>query len=450
MAFGRGGYRGRGRGRGQGDQGGGRGGGQGGNYHGSQSNGHQSGGNTMEIVVKGWTSSPKPHDQQLSGVLGWLKSRSGCQILQDRVVKHHILFVKIYEKDKNRFFQLNNQNHQGSNITVEETRNNNTAPPSAPRDDRNTNNYNNHHTNNTGFGAQNHSNDSFPLDVEEQIATVIRSRYIENDKHLNLQKLPEDASITAIPQITTETDGAKVWAAIFSVCKSKVWPNNHQRNLSVHLITLSDNKINNVSLIESLPRFFPRVIGLDLSNNGLQNLNDLIDLKDKLRELNHIVLHNNPVCYLPETTQTLRQWFPKLKQINSTPVENIVGAIPPQVPAPGIGIGTGVGTGIGQTPFRPDPQYANVQAYQAVVDINRPYHPEVPKDSYFAVMTPDKAPDVFQREVDGLKFSIATKLNMAATEECLKANHWNYDAAIINFNELHAKGAIPMDKYLRF
>ncbi|ETI26326.1 hypothetical protein G647_03103 [Cladophialophora carrionii CBS 160.54] len=439
MAFGKGGYR------GGGQHGGGRGRG------GGRGEGHHSGNSTIELVVKGWTSSTIPARDQKSAVLGFLKSKSGCQIISDRVVKVHILFIEIWERDKNRFYQLDGSTWSGTTIKIEESRqrtdNANKFPPSGPRADGNSH-YKQH--NNSGFGSQiNGKNDDlFAVEVADKIAAVIRSCYTETDKHLNFTNLANHSGIQQIPDIQNATDGAKVWEAIFTICKTNVWPSNHQRNISVHLISLRQNEITNVTVIEALSRFFPRIQGLDLGDNKLENMNSLIAFSDKFRELQHIIIDGNPVCYLPDTVPTLRQWYPKLKQVNNTPVETIQDAIPFPVGQPAPVLGIGIGVGVGQTPFRPDDRYKDTPAAQIPVDPTRPWHPEIPVDSLFAVKTPDKPQDVWEREVLGLRFSIQTKLNMASTEECLKANHWDYDKALANFSEINSKNQIPRDRFL--
>ncbi|KAJ9605826.1 nuclear mRNA export, poly(A)+RNA binding protein [Cladophialophora chaetospira] len=80
--------------------------------------------------------------------------------------------------------------------------------------------------------------------------------------------------------------------------------------------------------------------------------------------------------------------------------------------------------------------------------ITRPSHPEVLVSSNFALAAPEKPSWLLDREIMGLKFSLATRLTLRATHECLEANGWSYTHAMSDFEQLHKRGAIPAEKYL--
>ena len=75
-------------------------------------------------------------------------------------------------------------------------------------------------------------------------------------------------------------------------------------------------------------------------------------------------------------------------------------------------------------------------------------HPEVRLFSTFGIHAPDKPSWLLEREVMGLKLSLATKLTLRATHECLEANGWSYSHAMSDFEQLHKRGTIPAEKFL--
>ncbi|KAH0842128.1 hypothetical protein AYO21_00242 [Fonsecaea monophora] len=444
---------------------------------GDPSQGNQSAA-TRDLAIKGWTNSKlaSTPDQGVASLLVFLRKKSGDrQILSNKVVGRasNVLIITVYENDKDRFYHLNNFQWAGSTLTVEDSRSptnninrfqqnqahdrsqnhhpssqpsqpsrsafgqNGSTPhgrynqlPSGPRGGGNT--HYNQPRNNTRFGAQDNSNKNDPLtnEVENTMISVLRRRYDPSLKLLSLNALGADEELLQIPGILG-SDPAKVFEAIFTICKTKIFETPSKRDESVHSITLSDNGLDTVEQIMSLSRTFPRLRNLDLGNNKLASMDSLKYWKNQFRDLEHLILQGNPVNDLPDTLPTLRQWYPKLQLFNNLPVGNNQPIAP----------------NVQQPPFQANPPLP-LPAQAVPVVAGRLPHPEIPADSLFGVPQADKPAEILEREKMGLQFSFETKLRLAAVEECLTANNWDYALAMKNFLELKAQGAIPAEKFI--
>ncbi|KIW22877.1 uncharacterized protein PV07_11127 [Cladophialophora immunda] len=438
---------------------------------GDPSQGNQSAA-TRDLAIKGWTNSKlaSTPDQGVASLLVFLRKKSGDrQILSNKVVGRasNVLIITVYENDKDRFYHLNNFQWAGSTLTVEDSRSplgninrfqqnqahdrsQNHLPPSQPSQparstfgQNGTTPHGRHHQppsgprgggnapynqprNNPRFGAQDiNKNDPLTNEVENTMISVLRRRYDPSLKLLSLNALGADDELLQIPGILG-SDPAKVFEAIFTLCKTKIFETPSKRDESVHSITLSDNGFESVEQIMSLSRTFPRLRNLDLGHNKLASMDSLKFWKNQFRDLEHLILQGNPVNDLPDTLSTLRQWYPKLKLFNNLPV----------------GDNQPTASSVQQAPFQGNPQQP------VPAPAGRLPHPEIPADSLFGVPQADKPAEILEREKMGLQFSFETKLRLAAVEECLAANNWNYALAMKNFMELKAQGAIPAEKFI--
>ncbi|KIX99044.1 uncharacterized protein Z520_05505 [Fonsecaea multimorphosa CBS 102226] len=422
---------------------------------------------TRDLAIKGWTNSKlaSTPDQGVASLLVFLRKKSGDrQILSNKVVgrANNVLIITVYENDKDRFYHLNNFQWAGSTLIVEDSKpppnsinrfqqnqahdrsqnhlpsaqqsqpprstfgQNGTTPhgrhqpPSGPRGGGNA--HYNQPRNNPRFGAQdNNRNDPLTNEVENTMISVLRKRYDPSLKLLSLNALGADEELLQIPGILG-SDPAKVFEAIFTICKTKIFETPSKRDESVQSITLSNNGFESVEQIMSLSRTFPRLRNLDLGHNKFASMDSLKFWKNQFRDLEHLILQGNPVNDLPETLSTLRQWYPNLKLFNNLPVADNQSTAPnaqPPVPAQAVPVAAG-----------------------------RLPHPEIPADSLFGVPQADKPAEILEREKMGLQFSFETKLRLAAVEECLAANNWDYALAMKNFMDLKAQGAIPAEKFI--
>jgi len=110
---------------------------------------------------------------------------------------------------------------------------------------------------------------------------------------------------------------------------------------------------------------------------------------------------------------------------------------------------TAQGSSIGYASFVPAPADQLVPQVVIPVAPDRPPHPEIPADSFFAIQTPDKPLEIFQKEEMGLRFSLESSLTIARTEEILKVNGWDYDRAMAQFLDFRARNLIPRTEFFR-
>ena len=358
--------------------------------------------------------------------------------------RQNVLLIWVDERDKDKLLRLNNSKWAGVTLVVEiSTR----APPNSLGNVGGFGQENNQQTlhsnpSNNQFGPR---NNIFPADLQDNIVAAIRQSYDEPNKWLKLNEVVKFDAITNFPGIAS-IHPKDIWDEIFNLCKTKVWPNNHQRNISVHRISLRQNAIATADWIHSLARVFPRLHDLDLGENELQDFQALQAIQYEFGYLEHLILDENPVNASPLLLSTLQQWYPKLKKINNIPIDGSGPMVQNAQVAPVLGTATAMG--IGQTPFRPNPQLANAAGTIISVAPGRPPHPEIPADSLFAVETADKPKELLDIEQRGLRVSLATRLNMATTEELLKVHNWDEEKALQEFRQKHASGLIPADRYL--
>ena len=449
MAFGRGGNQGGNQG---GYQGGGRGRGRGRGQGGGHV-GHQNHNGLAGLAVKQWTNSKIHPDQALNQLLAWLsKTAGGAKIETHELVgqRQNVLLIWVAENDKDNFLRLNNRNWAGVKLTIETSTRPppNTANGGQSNTQYNNQNYSDHNTRN---GPR---NPLFSPVVEANVIAAIRGFYDEQNKHLNLTKFVEHELFQNLPEIAGKGPN-EIWNEIFTLCKTKIWPDNHQRNISVPSITLKQNSITSAGEIQTLARIFPRIRNLDLSENMIQDLSALEAFQFEFRSLEHIILDGNPVNNRPDLLSMMRQWYPRLKNFNNNPVDGSVPMIqntsnmtaPSPVPGAGTAMGMGMGAGLGQATFPVDTNQLVINQPTIPVAPHRHFHPEIPLDSLFAMETPGKSAILLAAEQLGLQVSLKTRLNMAATEELLKVTNFNYDEAILEFERVKALGQLTPDKF---
>jgi hypothetical protein len=454
---------------------------------GNRQNGPDSSSSSLQLAVKGWTSSKlsTSKDQGVEALVGFLAKKASRPILSHTRAGRTVLLITVNTQDQDRFFHLNGFTFAGATLVIEEGRSQNPRSQNQhpnsnesrypqpqnqnfshnnPRGQQQANfNQGNQHHNIRGQAQghsvpqgprgrfqenSNHHNhksaDPTTSELENLIINIIRERYHAGDKHLILNALVAD------PQITTSglssQDPAKVWRAIFTMCEKSMWETPSKRQEAVQSVSLRDDNITSVKDILSLSNIFPTIKNLDLANNQLADLDALKFWKNQFRDLEHIILTGNPVSSNPDTLRTLLTWYPNLKLYNGEPVRDQAGNI----------LNTTNNTN--NTIIQPQPQplsSSSIIPTTAVgaTDPNQPQpptasHPEFPPGSTFGLPEPSKPAEVLQREVMGLQFSFETGLKMQWVENCLSANAWDYAAAVANFNELRAQGQIPPEAYI--
>jgi len=108
----------------------------------------------------------------------------------------------------------------------------------------------------------------------------------------------------------------KIFQVIMKICDD-VFPSAKAKEDGVSAITLANNKLKDVGLVTTLAMTFPALKNLDLSNNDISEMRDLQRWRHKFRQLEHIVLSNNPIEQnVNDFKVQLIKWYPKLHSIN--------------------------------------------------------------------------------------------------------------------------------------
>ncbi|ETN37115.1 uncharacterized protein HMPREF1541_08105 [Cyphellophora europaea CBS 101466] len=434
---------------------------------------------TVSLAVKGWASGPSKfaHNptEGHSAILTWLNKRSQRPLLSHRFVGRGsaVLIIEINANDRPRFDHLNGFTFSGGTIIVEEANaprnqqqphNGAFNPPSGPRgdhrapsgpinDQRIPSGPRGGHQNNTRtFGANNggdlamNGNPNTPADsskaqLESILTNVIRKRYNANEQYLTLEALSADPDIVAAGLHTSSA--SKVFTAIFTIAEKYVFETAAKRRDMVISISISNNGLTTVGDIIALNSTFPNIKNLDLSKNQLTDAGSFKYWRNGMRNLEHLIITDNPIDANPAEKEKLVRWWRRLKMLNGAPVTRGQGgaANTMALDAP-----AGPGALNGNTPDRtnsPAPPFAFANQARPTQG-----HPEFPPDSMFGLPEPGKDEATLQKEQMGLRFSFETRLNMQMTEQCLVANGWDYDRARENLGELMGQGAIPAEAFL--
>jgi nuclear RNA export factor len=179
------------------------------------------------------------------------------------------------------------------------------------------------------FNKSNSNNSGPDLGDASQVRNVFKSilarRYNMDAKLLDLSALESDADFNklGLSEITSKT-----FIVLMRICDD-VFTSNKAKEDGVLAVSLANNKLKDVALVTTLAQTFPALKNLDLSNNGISEMRDLQRWRHKFRQLEHIILTNNPIEQdVPDFKVHLINWYPKLHsidlvQIPTTELESI-------------------------------------------------------------------------------------------------------------------------------
>jgi hypothetical protein len=421
-------------------------------------------GNIIQLAVKGWASPPSKFasdpESGVSAIVKFLERKSERKIHASKSVgRTHILIIDIDEADAPRFHHLNGFTFSGSTLTVEAARqpshpqHNGTHPPTGPRSDHNrfsnsrfpnnapsgpqslanriqapptgprsnTRTFGQSHTDQMNGFHGGHQQQQEPNSQELQaiLIEIIRERYNAQEKYLTFESLSTDQRIQASGLSTYPP--TKVFSALF-ICCEKVFETPAKRKDMVVSVSLRGNNLRTVQPVIALSATFPQLKNLDLSNNQLGDVGDIRFWRNSFRSLEHLIISDNPIDSKPQEKQKLARWYRSMKMMNGEPIQ------------------------------------PNAMTLDSANDINRApspaqalptqSHPEFPEGSTFGLPQPGKSEEVLLKEQMGLRFSFETRLKMSWVEQCLGANNFDYDKAMLNLQQLVEAGEVPADAFL--
>ena len=155
------------------------------------------------------------------------------------------------------------------------------------------------------------------------LENFLRRQLDPSTKILDLSELGRHADLQQHELFESESRAGKSFKALMTI--SDKWLSPSQKKDNVEGVSLANNGLHNAEQVTTLAQAFPNLKKLDLSNNAFKTMGDhgLGRWATKFRDLEHIVITGNEIDELPETRETLKKWYPKLRFINTDQVRTL-------------------------------------------------------------------------------------------------------------------------------
>ncbi|AGO09886.1 AaceriAAL104Cp [[Ashbya] aceris (nom. inval.)] len=137
------------------------------------------------------------------------------------------------------------------------------------------------------------------------LRNFLMKRYNAQTKMLDLGGLHVDPDLTQHGLVSSMSTQSKMFMALMKLAGS-------EPQLVVESVNLSNNGLKDVNSISSLAQTFPGLRNLCLANNQIARFQSLEVWKNKFRELRELLLMNNPVANDPMYRSEMLRIFPKL------------------------------------------------------------------------------------------------------------------------------------------
>ncbi len=160
-----------------------------------------------------------------------------------------------------------------------------------------------------------------PNSTKDALTQVLAKRYDPSLKLLNLSALKQDPDLQQLGVFSRPATESKFFPVLMAICDD-VWDTPAKKAESVESITVSSNNLTTVLDITTLAATFPSLKNLDLSSNLIPDFEALKYWRWKFRDLEHLVLTNNPIESLLDFKKTIMRWYPKLLKLNGVGVRS--------------------------------------------------------------------------------------------------------------------------------
>jgi nuclear RNA export factor len=213
-------------------------------------------------------------------------------------MKGDSVFITATPEDIEQLAKLNNFAFAGTTLAIEPC-----DPETPPRSDRE--------------GPKKETSQETQM-LKERFKKVLSDRYDASLKLLNLSGLGQDPVLVELGKGNVNT--SKIFPALMVICDSlfKDWK---EKRDSIVSVTLANNGLDKIQLVNDLAITLPHIKNLDLSNNLLPDLKSLQNWRWKFRNLENLVLSNNPLeTQEPNYNVEIMKWYPKLLLLNGIPV----------------------------------------------------------------------------------------------------------------------------------
>ncbi|KAF9886838.1 nuclear mRNA export, poly(A)+RNA binding protein [Aspergillus nanangensis] len=160
---------------------------------------------------------------------------------------------------------------------------------------------------------------SSTADTKAKMTNILRRRYYQPNKLLDLSKLGNDPDLNAMGIFSSSSTESKFFPALM-----KVWEMNFvdpkTREEAVESVSLADNQLANIAVITTLSQAFPNLKNLDMSNNNFKDANALLQWRWKFQRLEFLDLTGSPFSAEPDFKDTMLKWYPQLRVLNNVEV----------------------------------------------------------------------------------------------------------------------------------
>ncbi|KAF2730176.1 hypothetical protein EJ04DRAFT_515433 [Polyplosphaeria fusca] len=172
-------------------------------------------------------------------------------------------------------------------------------------------------TNNNATGSETET-------LQAMLTSFLTRRYNTDQKLLNLSAMAEDPELAQLGLFTSIERQKKLFPVLTTILE-KSFESPEAKRDAIHSVSLSNNGLADIELVKSLAWTLPQIKNLDLAGNNITSTKGLGSWKVKFRDLEHIIVTNNPLATAePGYEQTLMSWFPKLRFINTIEVRSLV------------------------------------------------------------------------------------------------------------------------------
>ena len=157
------------------------------------------------------------------------------------------------------------------------------------------------------------------VETKAVLREVLARRYDPNLRLLNLSALKQDPDLQRLGVFANPGTESKFFPALMKICDD-VWDSPAKKAEAVESVIVSNNQLSSVLDITTLAATLPSLRNLDLSDNLISDFDGLKFWRWKFRDLEQLILTNNPIDSALDFKQTITKWYPKLIQLNGVEV----------------------------------------------------------------------------------------------------------------------------------
>jgi nuclear RNA export factor len=229
-----------------------------------------------------------------------VSKRHPVRISRSRIEGDHII-INVATEDVKSVLSANGYEFAGANLKIE------LLAPTGPRSQERFS---------FGSGRRSPEPSVSPSELSAKFKEIIGRRYDASQKLLDLSAICEDPDLKTMG-LTSLTSRSKFFPALMKICED-VFPVKDNGVLSV---LLSNNNLTDLAPVAVLAYTFPRIQNLSLDNNKLSSMKSIDRWSNRFRELEHIILTNNPIEQeVPDLKAQLLRWYPKLHSMDGAPL----------------------------------------------------------------------------------------------------------------------------------